>query len=80
MNWQPENLPYETNLDTIPILKKLATAHRSLAELKGIAQSIPKQEILINTLALQEAKDSSKDEKHCADFEIWKYEIIGGDY
>jgi dihydrofolate reductase len=22
----------------------------------------------------------SKDEKHCADFEIWKYEIIGGDY
>ena len=60
MNWQPKNLPYETNLDTIAILKKLATAHRSLAELKGIAQSIPKQEVLINTIALQEAKDSSE--------------------
>jgi Fic family protein len=30
-----------------------------LAELKGIAASIPNQEILINTLGLQEAKDSS---------------------
>ena len=60
MKWQPTNLPYEKNLDTIAILKKLAVAHRSLAELKGIAQSIPKQEVLINTLALQEAKDSSE--------------------
>ncbi len=60
MNWQPKQLPYDTNLDTIAILKKLAVAHRSLAELKGIAQSIPKQEILINSLALQEAKDSSE--------------------
>jgi Fic family protein len=60
MNWQPKQLPYDTNLDTITILKKLAVAHRSLAELKGIAQSIPKQEILINSLALQEAKDSSE--------------------
>ncbi len=60
MKWQPSNLPYNINLDTIPILKKLAIAHRSLAELKGIAQSIPKQEVLINTLALQEAKDSSE--------------------
>ena len=60
MNWQPKHLPYDTNLDTIAILKKLAIAHRSLAELKGIAQSIPKQEILINSLALQEAKDSSE--------------------
>ncbi len=30
-----------------------------MAELKGIAQSIPNQQILINTLGLQEAKDSS---------------------
>ncbi len=60
MQWQPTNLPYKINLDTIPILKKLAIAHRSLAELKGIAQSIPKQEVLINTLTLQEAKDSSE--------------------
>lgn len=45
--------------DTPAILKKLATASRSLAELKGVAASIPNQGILINTLGLQEAKDSS---------------------
>lgn len=31
-----------------------------MAELKGIAGSIPNQGILINTLSLQEAKDSSE--------------------
>jgi len=41
------------------ILKKLATASRNLAELKGVAATIPNEAILINTLALQEAKDSS---------------------
>jgi len=41
------------------ILKRLAGASRQLAELKGIAASIPQQEILVNTLGLQEAKDSS---------------------
>lgn len=41
------------------LLKRLARASRSLAELKGVAASIPNQGILINTLALQEAKDSS---------------------
>lgn len=41
------------------ILKKLATASRNLAELKGVAGTIPNQGILINTLSLQEAKDSS---------------------
>ena len=37
------------------ILKKLASSSRKLAELKGMAASIPNQGILINTLALQEA-------------------------
>lgn len=41
------------------VLKKTATAGRKLAELKGLAASMPNQGILINTLALQEAKDSS---------------------
>jgi Fic family protein len=45
--------------ETAPILKRLAAASRNLAELKGVAASIPNQAILINTLALQEAKDSS---------------------
>jgi Fic family protein len=46
--------------ETAPILKRLASASRQLAELKGIAASIPNQAILINTLGLQEAKDSSE--------------------
>lgn len=41
------------------ILRKLTTASRALAELKGVASSIPHQGILINTLGMQEAKDSS---------------------
>ena len=46
--------------DTPAILKRLASSSRKLAELKGIAASIPNQGILINTLGLQEAKDSSE--------------------
>jgi len=45
--------------ETPAILKALALASRKLAELKGVAASIPNQRILINTLGLQEAKDSS---------------------
>ena len=43
--------------DTPAILKRLNAASRVLAELKGVAATIPNQAILINTLGLQEAKD-----------------------
>ena len=46
--------------DTPAILKRLASSSRQLAELKGLAASMPNQGILINTLGLQEAKDSSE--------------------
>jgi Fic family protein len=42
------------------ILKATASASRQLAELKGLAAAIPNQGILINSLVLQEAKDSSE--------------------
>lgn len=45
--------------ESAAILKRLNTASRALAELKGLAASIPNQSILINTLTLQEARDSS---------------------
>lgn len=54
-----ENLD-PARFDTPSILRKLASASRQLAELKGVAASIPNQGILINTLGLQEAKDSSE--------------------
>ncbi|MDI9562955.1 MAG: Fic family protein [Prolixibacteraceae bacterium] len=52
-------LPPVIDLETKAVLKNLPTAHAALAELKGIASTIPNQIILINTLGLQEAKDSS---------------------
>lgn len=45
--------------ETTAILRATTAAGRRLAELKGVAATIPNQGILINTLALQEAKDSS---------------------
>jgi Fic family protein len=45
--------------ETTAILRKVTSASRQLAELKGVAASIPNQSILFNTLGLQEAKDSS---------------------
>lgn len=53
-------LPPAVVLETIPVLKALARANRALAELKGRAAAIPNQGILIDTLALQEAKASSE--------------------
>ncbi|PSJ79943.1 Fic family protein [Neisseria iguanae] len=55
-----EQFPPSTSLESVAVLKKLTSAHRYLAELKGICRSIPNQAILINTLSLQEAKDSSE--------------------
>ena len=53
------HLPLSIDLETKPVLKQAAVSHRHLAELKGIAVTIPNEIILINTLTLQEAKDSS---------------------
>ena len=53
-------LPPSMDLETVPVLKALAKANRALAELKGRAATIPNQGILIDTLALQEAKASSE--------------------
>ena len=52
-------LPLEKDIETKKVLKSLNKAHRALAELKGLVSSIPNENILINTLVLQEAKDSS---------------------
>ena len=53
-------LPLTKDVETKTILKKALEANRALAELKGTARTIPNQTILINALALQEAKDSSE--------------------
>ena len=53
-------LPPEKEIESKIILKKAASSHRYLAELKGIANTIPNQTILINSLILQEARSSSE--------------------
>ena len=53
-------LPLPYALETKEVLKELANANRKLAELKGVAQTIPNEDILISSLTLQEAKDSSE--------------------
>ncbi len=59
MNYSIPLLPLPMDLETKPVLKKLTGVHRALAELKGVTGIIPNENILINTLSLQEAKDSS---------------------
>lgn len=53
-------MPPPIDLETVPVLKSLNRASRALANLKGQARTIPNQGILIDTLALQEAKASSE--------------------
>ncbi len=54
------NLPPSTPIETPKVLKKAISANRALANLNGTAKIIPNQNILINALVLQEAKDSSE--------------------
>lgn len=54
------DLPPGVELETPAVLKATTRASRALAELKGRTHSIPNPTILLNTLALQEAKLSSE--------------------
>lgn len=54
----PPDIPIE-EIETRAVLKKLNTTRSALAELKGTSATIPNEHILIDTLSLQEAKDSS---------------------
>ncbi len=58
-NFELNKLPPKQDIETKNVLRALNKASRALAELKGEAKTIPNENILINTLGLQEAKDSS---------------------
>ncbi len=53
-------LPPKAELETKAILKNAIDANRALSELKGTANTIPNQSILISTLPMQEARSSSE--------------------
>jgi Fic family protein len=52
-------IPAADVLETIPVLRKCVGASRALAGLKEAAQLIPNQDVLINSIPLREARDSS---------------------
>jgi Fic family protein len=52
--------PQKEWIETLEILKMDSKASRALGELKGIAETMPNQSMLVNAVVLQEAKDSSE--------------------
>jgi len=73
-------IPNESELESVQILKGLARAHRYLAELKGVAKTIPNEGMLISTLTMQEAKDSSAIENIITTHdELFKVTVLKGE-
>lgn len=56
----PYLLPPNRDVESKLVLRRAAAAHRKLAELKGVLSSMPNKDILINTLTVHEAKESSE--------------------
>lgn len=52
--------PLREKVETIEILRQVNKSTAALAELKGIAKTIPNQAMLVNAIVLQESKDSSE--------------------
>ncbi len=76
MAYKIPKLPLTLDLETKAVLKKTAAARSAIAEMKGAALSIPNESILISTLSLQEAKDSSAIENIITTHD----ELYQGDY
>lgn len=74
-------LPLPFELEDREVLKLTLLARSSLAELKGLVQTIPNESILLNTLTLQEAKDSSEVENIVTTHDdLYKSELRVSDY
>jgi Fic family protein len=70
-------LPPNSDIETRNILKNAIGTGRALAELKGLGEIIPNQDLLLNSLVLQEAKDSSESEQEVHDENGKKQESPG---
>ena len=70
------SFPPDVLLETEPVLRALVSAHRYLAELKGVARTIPNERLLISTLSLQEAQSSSEIENIITTQDaLYKYQL-----
>ena len=74
-------IPLQKDLETRAVLRKAALAHKSLAELKGLVKSIPNQNILIETLGLREARESSAIENIISTFaEVYQSNLFANEF
>jgi Fic family protein len=77
MEFEIPLLPPSSDIETKAVLKQVANAHRYLALLNGRCNVIPNESILINTLSLQEAKESSAIENIITTHdEVYKAELL----
>lgn len=58
--FEMDMLPPKYEVENLKILKALNNTSRALGELKGEIKKIPNSQILIDTISLQEAKDSNE--------------------
>lgn len=81
MGYNIPTLPLKKDLETKAVLKQTVASNRKLAELKGIVKIVPNPSVLIRTLALQEAKDSSAIESIITTHdELYRAEVGFGKY
>jgi Fic family protein len=72
-NHLPQLPPPDDKVVTVDILHALNKANKALAELKGLAKKLPNQSMLVNTIALREAKASTEIENiFTTDDELYK--------
>jgi Fic family protein len=65
--------PPDDKVVTVEILQAVSNANKALAELKGLARKLPNQSMLVNTIALREAKASTEIENiFTTDEELYK--------
>lgn len=75
------HLPITVDLETKAVLRNTTEANKALAELKGIITNIPNENILIETLTLREARDSSAVENIISTFaEVYQSNLITNEF
>src|SRR5437868_6189279 len=74
-------LPLKIDVETKPVLRKAAVAHKALAELKGVVTNIPNENILLETLTLREARESSAIENIISTFdEVYQSNLFSNQF
>jgi Fic family protein len=72
-NQLPQLPPPDEEVVTLEVLQGLNRANKALAELKGLANKLPNQSMLVNTISLREAKASTEIENiFTTDDELYK--------